>query len=59
MAMRRTLFPLVVLLLVAATALLVWAWQTDAVLKARCGNAGGTWNAEIRVCELPVTTVQP
>jgi len=57
--MRRYLFPITVLLLVVATALLVWAWRTDAVFKAKCANAGGTWNTEIRVCELGVTTVQP
>lgn len=57
--MRRHFFSIVVLLLVAATALLVWAWRTDAVFKARCANAGGTWNAEARTCMLPVTTVRP
>ena len=57
--MRRRLFPLLVLLLFLCTALLVWAWRTDAVLRAKCGNAGGSWDAEARVCALPVTTVRP
>ena len=57
--MRRWLFPLLVLLLVALAALLLWAWSTDAVLKAKCGNVGGVWNAEARTCTLTVTTIRP
>lgn len=57
--MRHWLFPLLVLLLVVLAALLVWAWSTDAVLKAKCGNAGGAWNAEARTCTLTVTTIRP
>lgn len=57
--MRRWLFPLLVLLLVVLAALLLWAWSTDAVLKAKCGNVGGVWNAEARTCTLTVTTIRP
>jgi hypothetical protein len=57
--MRRWLFPLFVLLLVVLAALLVWAWSTDAVFKAKCTNAGATWDSDARTCMLPVTTVRP
>lgn len=57
--MRRLVFPLIVLLIVALAALLAWAWSTDAVLKAKCGNAGGTWDAEARICALGVNPARP
>lgn len=57
--MRRRLFPLLVLLILVLAALLVWAWSTDAVLKAKCGNAGGAWDAEARVCALRVSPGRP
>jgi hypothetical protein len=57
--MRRWLFPLLVLLVVVFGALLVWTWSTDAVLKAKCSNAHGSWNAEARICALDVTPVRP
>ncbi|MDP5279994.1 hypothetical protein Q9Q95_13750 [Sphingomonas sp. DG1-23] len=57
--MRPRLFPLLVLLVVMLGALLVWAWSTDAVLKAKCSNARGTWNAGERSCMLAVTPARP
>lgn len=57
--MRRWLFPLLVLLLVALAALLVWVWSTDAVLKSKCAQVEGAWNAEARTCTLTVTTIRP
>lgn len=57
--MRRRLFPLLVLLLVALAALLVWVWSTDAVLKSKCAQVEGAWNAEARTCTLTVTTIRP
>ena len=57
--MPRWLFPLLVLLIAVLAALLVWAWSTDAVLKAKCDNAGGTWDAEARTCVLDVTPARP
>lgn len=57
--MRRRLFPLLVLLVVILGALLAWAWSTDAVLKAKCSNAGGVWEAGTRSCALTVTPFRP
>lgn len=57
--MPRWLFPLLVLLVAALAALLVWAWSTDAVLKAKCGNAGGTWDAGARTCVVGATPARP
>jgi hypothetical protein len=57
--MRRRLFPLLVLLILVLAGLLVWAWSTDAVLKAKCGNAGGTWDTEARICALRVSPARP
>jgi hypothetical protein len=55
--MRRWLFPVCTLLLVAASALLVWTWATDAVLIHKCRNAGGSWDAEARSCLLRLNQV--
>lgn len=57
--MRRRLFPLLVLLVLVLAALLVWTWSTDAVLKAKCRNAGGAWDANARVCVLRVSPARP
>ena len=57
--MRRRLFPLLVLLILVLAGLLVWAWSTDAVPKAKCGNAGGTWDTEARICALRVSPARP
>lgn len=54
--MRRWSFPFAMLLTVLLAALLVWLWRTDAVLKHKCGNAGGTWDAEARICDVGTFT---
>ncbi|WP_171982511.1 hypothetical protein [Sphingomonas sp. LM7] len=56
--MPRWLFPLLVLLIAALAALLVWAWSTDYILIDKCLDAGGVWEQEARVCALPVTTIR-
>jgi hypothetical protein len=57
--MRRWLFPLLVLLVALLGALLVWAWSTDTVLKAKCRQTGGRWDGVARVCALGVTPARP
>ena len=57
--MRRWLFPLLVMGIVALAALLVWLWWSDYMLIDKCLDAGGAWNAEGRTCTLTVTTIRP
>jgi len=59
MAMRRRLFPLLVLLLVVLAALLAWLWWSDYVLIDRCLDVGGAWDRTTRTCTLTVTTIRP
>ena len=61
--MRRLAFPFAAIGTLALAALLVWLWATDYVPAAKCRNAGGTWNADTRICELspgpPVRVSRP
>jgi hypothetical protein len=57
--MRRWLFPLLVLLIVALAALLAWLWSSDFILIDKCLDAGGRWHAEARTCMLTVTPSRP
>lgn len=57
--MRRRLFPLLVLLVVVLAALLAWLWWSDVLLVDKCLDAGGTWDAEVRVCALRVSPARP
>jgi hypothetical protein len=57
--MRRWLFPLLVLLVVALAALLVWLWWSDYVLIDKCLDAGGRWETDARVCAIDVTPARP
>ena len=57
--MRRWLFPLLVLVVAVLAVLLLWAWSTDAVLKSKCAQVDGVWDAEVRTCTLTVTTIRP
>lgn len=57
--MRRRLFPLLVLLIVALAALLAWLWWSDFILVDKCLDAGGAWDAEARTCRLGVSPARP
>jgi len=57
--MRRWLFPLLVLLVVALAGLLAWLWWSDYILIDKCLDAGGAWDKARRTCMLTVTTVRP
>ena len=52
--MRRYRFPLALLLVILLAALLLWLWASDYVLISKCEDAGGSWNADARICEIPV-----
>ncbi len=53
--MRRLAFPAAVAVTLALAALLVWLWASDAHLIADCRDHAGQWDAERRVCIVPVT----
>lgn len=57
--MRRWLFPLLVMVVVALAALLTWLWWSDYILVDKCLDAGGAWNEAGRTCMLPVTPTRP
>mgnify|MGYP004062029001 CR=1 len=40
------------MILAVLTALLAWLWWSDTILIDKCQDAGGSWDAEARVCRI-------
>lgn len=60
--MPRRLFPLLVVLLILAAAVLAWIWWSDTLLIGQCDDAGGNWSAAERICDVtrsPASSASP
>ncbi|MBR0553886.1 hypothetical protein [Stakelama marina] len=56
--MRPSTGKILFMALAVLAALLAWLWWSDAVFDYKCERAGGIWDADARVCRIPVNPDQ-